>query len=187
MPRFFKYCREVNNQKLPNDPYKAIQDISRYPSLIERFARKGYCEIDRIENDLVVKHLTCAQRKKLSDRLAQLTHPDHDVWENTIASTHYSHFDEIDNMINQWLDEPVDWGEQDLFDPIVLDDFYKLRVTRNFLTKIHRIPKAYLGVQLNEYTITQTDESQDFYSLSIPIKEANRRAKALGLKLRFEH
>jgi len=169
-------------------PPSAVADRLRpYASLTRRFSALAFAEIDKLETELLMHtDLPIAVRSRRKLYLQQLTDSRHPVWENWILRIDPRSYNIIDREVRAWLKEPLDWGEEDLFKADWEDDFYGAKAAKEFFDQFKPPVLDFVGVALGEFTITASNTSIALYQLTRPMRQANSRAKSLGLKFRFK-
>ena len=161
--------------------------IKRYPSLTAKISAMAFNEIDEIEAQLAMydgrpKH----ELTRLRSRLNVLTSGQHPVWENWVLTPQEKDYNHIDNTIHQWLDEPVDMDECDLFKPGWEGVPYPEESAKQFFDKVSEMHQLYLDVEKKPFERTANGLPMQLYTLACSITVANKRAKALGANFRFE-
>lgn len=160
--------------------------VSKYASLMNKFTIETYQEIDRIETQLVCDELLPkSEQAKLIAKLARLNSDRAPVWQNLITENAAKNGNLFNKLVNQWLDEPLDWEEQQHFDPVKAKKFYNLEFARVFFKQLPQNILDFLGVVFYKASTKTTGEDIIYANLDIPIPEANRRAKALKVKFKF--
>lgn len=189
MPEFPKY----GSKRTPKFGYayarpSAVADRLRpYTSLIRRLSARAFTLIDQMEADLIMDgHLPHAIRSSHQSCLKTLTNSTHPVWENWILWLDPHEMTAIDNEIYAWLKEPIDWDEEPLFKSGWDDAFYGAKAANTLFESIHPKVREYLGVGIGEFELQDPVQSQNMFVLTAPIKQANTRAKALGMKISFK-
>lgn len=185
-PRFA--ANGSSRHSYPYRPPSAVANRLRpYASLTKRFSLMAFAEIDQIEAELVMNaDLPVAARSRHHLRLQKLTDSRHPVWENWILSLDPQRYNTIDHEVRTWLKEPIDWDEADLFKEDWEDSFYGAKAAKGFFDQLKPQVLGFMGIELGNFTITASNKPLALYQLMIPMREANTRAKSLGLKCRFK-
>lgn len=189
MPQFPRFAADGSSRhSYPYRPPSAAADRLRpYASLTRRFSAMAFAEIDQIEAELAMHgDLPIAIRSRHQLRLQKLTDSRHPVWENWILSLDPHRYNTIDHEVYTWLKEPIDWDEADLFKEDWEDSFYGAKSAKEFFEQLKPQVLEFVGIELGDFTITASNKPLALYQLTIPMREANSRAKSLGLKCRFK-
>lgn len=165
---------------------QAIAVVGRYPSLADRFAIRGYREIDELEDSLINNDaLATSDREKILKRVAALGSDRAPVWQNWIRQLPRTGGAVCDAIIQRWLAEPIDWQEQAFFDPARLELLFGVEAAVEFFSQLGVEHRSYFGVELADAVVPDTTQTFKAVFLQDPIADANRRAQALGVKFRF--
>jgi hypothetical protein len=168
------------------DPDYVSSVVGRYPSLVNKFSIAGLTEIERLEGELVLNEaLEPAGRRYMLKRLLRLCSDNAPVWQNWISQVSATKGTTFDVMINGWLNESIDWKERKYFDPTQLRRRIGVESAREFFGHLDFEHLHYFGLKLTDGVVESTGESFKSVFLEDPIKDANARAKALGVKFRF--
>lgn len=189
MPEFPRFAANGSSRHShPYGPPSAVANRLRpYASLTKRFSLMAFTEIDKIEAQLVMHgDLPVATRSRHHLRLQKLTDSRHSVWENWILSLDPHRYNTIDHEVRAWLKEPIDWDEADLFKEDWEDSFYGAKSAKPFFDQLNPQVLAFVGIELGNFTLRTNNKPLALYHLTIPMGEANTRAKSLGLKCRFK-
>lgn len=186
LPRFA--ADRSDKHSYPYSPPSAVANILRqYPSLTQRFSMLAFAEIDELEAKLVMQEdLPIAIRSMHRLRLQKLTESIRPVWENWILSLHPLSYNTIDREVRAWLKSPIDWDEAEYFRDDWEDVFYAAKAAKAFFDQLKPQVLAFLGIELGDFTNIESNKSLALYQLTNSIREANSRAKSLGLKCRFK-
>jgi hypothetical protein len=188
MPELRKFAAN-RGEKYPSytAPKHIISVIELYPSLSQKISAIAFKEMDEIEATLTM-HLdrpkALVQRDKA--RLQVLTNSMQPVRHNWIYSLRRELHHRIDDVVNSWLDEPVDYSEKLLFKEGWEAVPYSQLSAKRIFAGLPAAHQEFLGLEIQTYELVTNGKSIDLYRLAIDIAVANKRAKALGLKLRFE-
>lgn len=189
MPQFPRFAADGSSRhSYPYHPPSAVADRLRpYASLTRRFSLKAFAEIDHIETELVMHaDLPVASRSRHQLRLQKLADSRHPVWENWILSLDPHRYNTIDHEVRTWLKEPIDWDEADLFKEDWEDSLYGAKAAKGFFDQLKPQVLGFMGIELGNFTLRKNNEPLALYQLTIPMRQANSRAKSLGLKCRFK-
>lgn len=189
MPEFPKFgSKRAPKYGYPNGHPPVVADRLRpYTSLIRRLSAHAFAQIDHMEAELIMDgYLPHAVRSSHQSRLNMLTNGSHPVWENWILSLDPYQMTGLDNEIHAWLKEPIDWDEEHLFKSGWDDAFYGAKAANKLFDPIHPKVREYLGVGVGKFELKDPVQSLNLYVLTTSIKEANARAKTLGMKMRFK-
>lgn len=168
-------------------PAVVANRLRPYNSLTKRLSACAFAQIDKIEADLILGvYLSHGQRARQLSRLQLLTDGTRTVWENWIHSLDAHQMAQIDNEISAWLKEPIDMSEKPLFKQDWNDPFYGVQTVSKFFDRFHPLVLEYLGVDNKRFTLKHEPKPWVVCVLTIPIKDANARAKSLSLKCRFK-
>lgn len=168
-------------------PAAVTNRLRPYKSLTRRLSARAFAQIDKIEADLILgDSLSRGQRARQLSLLKLLTDGTRTVWENWIHSLDAHQMAQIDNEISAWLKEPIDMSEKPLFKQDWNDPLYGVQTVSKFFDRFHPLVLEYLGVDNKRFTLKYEPKPWPVCVLTIPIKDANARAKSLGLKCRFK-
>lgn len=163
-----------------------ISKAQPFAILMRRFADMAFEDLDQLESELITKErLSRLERKKRLMKIQSITDPGDLVWKNWVNSLDKSDFVRVDAVFQGWLNEPIDWREQDFFDFDWEDHFDSNNSAKEFFDKLKNLHKAYLGVNLCDFNVKGKILPKPFYELIHSVQEANKRARALGFKFRF--
>jgi hypothetical protein len=168
-------------------PGVVADKLRPYKSLTSRLSAHAFAEIDKMESDLVLgAYLSHGKRARYKASLQLLRDGTRTVWENWIHSLNAHQMAQIDHEIRAWLKEPINWDEEDLFKQDWKDPFYGVQTVNKLFERFHPLVLEFLGVDNKSFEIRREPKPLPLCVLKIPIKDANARAKSLGLKFHFK-
>lgn len=186
-PAISEFVSPFSKHSIGVDVRHVISVVGRYPSLVDRFAIKGYSEIDRLEASLVTDEgLEPSSRARVLKRIQRLNSGGAPVWQNWINQMAQSTGHIFDGIVREWLNESIDWKEKSYFDATKVNRRFGVESAREFFEILQSEHLYYFGLKLSDGFIEGTGESFKCVFLRDSIKAANDRAAALGVKFRFE-
>lgn len=186
-PPIPKFVTEGMKASWGVSPRYVINVVKRYPSLVDQFAIQGYQKIKQFEDSLIsADGLKRSNRVRVTDQIARLSNDRAPVWQNWVGETAAKGGTTFDGIVTRWLNEPTNWSECRYFDDVKMKRHFGCEAARTFFEQMPADHLEYLGLKLNDGIVEGTEEVLKCVFLNEPIKDANRRARALGVKFRFE-
>lgn len=186
-PYIPKFVTEGMKPSWGVSPSYVIDVVKRYPSLVDKFAIEGYQKIKQFEDALIFADgLKRSDRVRFTDLIARISNDRAPVWQNWVCEMAAKGGDIFDGVVARWLNETTDWSESVHFDRVKLKRYFSAEAARKFFEQLPADHLEYLGLKLDDGIVEGTEEVLKCVFLNDPIKDANRRARALGVKFRFE-
>ena len=169
------------------NPDYVISVVKQYPSLVDKFAIEGYQKIQQLEDSLISEDgLKRSDRVRVTEQIARLSTDRVPVWQNWVRETAAKGAYTFDDIVARWLNETTNWSEFNHFDSVKIKQHFGSKSARTFFEKIPVDHLEYIGLQLTDGIVEGSEEVLECVFLVDPIKDANRRARSLGVKFRFE-
>jgi len=168
-------------------PSSVVRRLRPYTSLVRRFSALAFKEIDDLEAMLTLDDsLTAQQRSRHHKRLQALTSGMHPVWENWIVSLDPRQYNIIDRQVRDWLDEPLDWDEIELFRDDWEDLLYSAKAAKQLFDQLPSAVLSFMGIELGDFVQKFDDKALSLYVLPGSVSNASACARELGLKWSFK-
>lgn len=172
-------------QGLPALTRQACAAVRDCPPLARHLQQQAARHLWALERRLYADDtLQAPQRRRLERELQQLRSLQRPLWESWVHATPAWRHDEFDALVQQWLDAPVDWGEQHWFMPDWRVRPVAFAAAGALVAALRPPLRQYLGVELVRLKAGRFEVQGA--KLEAAADAATRWAERIGLPWRFE-
>jgi hypothetical protein len=163
----------------------ALPWVDRLPSLRHRFEQKARAKFTRLERELLTdERLDRRARARINAQLGGLVTAGQPIWVNWVNTTPVDDYMLFDRIVDQWLAEPVDLRETELFPAEWRVRLCPVARAADVLARLPGPVRSFLGIQCKRASDDGKGNPR-FATLSEPIDLSNARAVQIGLGFRF--